>query len=247
MSISLEKRTEVAQTSMVNLMKEAADAGLDVDNISAACVLVMDYSGSMDHRYRNGEVQDLAERTLSLALAGLDDDGDIQVYFFHHGVFPAEEVNKENYSGFVDAWARNNSMGGTSYAPVIKEIAESVTGSTQSKGLFRKRQAATNNGPTAMPTLVFFVTDGEPSDKAETKKLLQDYSGLPIFWQFLGVGYSPAFLEELDNMGGRVVDNVALTSMEDTSTVEDATWFKEMLSEFITSWIPEARKAGIIT
>jgi hypothetical protein len=244
-SISLEKRTENAGVSLVKVMTEAAEKGLNVDDLSAACVLAMDFSGSMDYRYRSGEVQQLAERTLALALAGLDDDGNIQVHFFHHKVFPEVEVDTSNYQGAVDEFTRKNQMGGTAYAPVIQQIIDTVGGTPEKKGLFKKKAAVAPGGP-AMPVLVFFVTDGEPSDRSETIRLLKDASGLPIFWQFLGVGYSPSFLQELDTMGGRVIDNVGLTEVSSTESMSDEEYYETVLKEFVTSWVPEARAKGII-
>ena len=246
MSISLEKRTENAGISLVKVMSEAAAQGLNVDDLTAQCVLVMDFSGSMDYRYRSGEVQQLAERTLALSLTGLDDDGNIQIHFFHTKVFPEIEVDASNYTGAVDEFTRKNTMGGTAYAPAIRQVIESVTGGkTKKKGLFRKETPAAPDGP-AMPTLVFFVTDGEPNDRQETIQLLKDASGLPIFWQFLGVGYSPEFLKELDTMGGRVLDNVGLTEVPSTESMSDEEYYETVLKEFVSSWVPAARAKSII-
>jgi Mg-chelatase subunit ChlD len=102
MTISLEKRTENAQGAIISLLKKEQARGNDLGELTAQVVLALDFSGSMDGRYRNREVQDLVERALALSLSGLDDDGDIQTFFFHDGVFPPEVVNERNYQGFVD-------------------------------------------------------------------------------------------------------------------------------------------------
>lgn len=244
MGISLEKRAETAQGAMISLLKESLDKGVDVGDVTAACRLVIDFSGSMAGRYSRGDVQDLAERVLACALAGLDDDGDIQVDYFHHDLAGDQELSLKNYSGAVQQFTSRNRMGGTSYAPVIRKVIKEVT-EEPSGGFFRKKKAVTSSGPAAMPTLVFFITDGEPGDKEETIKLVAEASDKPIFWQFLGLGYEPAFLKQLDNMSGRTVDNanLAKSSLENA---DDQVWFTEMLREFIQQWIPAARAAQII-
>ncbi|WZH53652.1 MAG: VWA domain-containing protein [Nocardioides alkalitolerans] len=245
--VDLTKRADTAQGAIISLLKREADKGIDLGEITARVVVAIDYSASMQGRYANGEVQDLVERVLALSLAGLDDDGDIQVHFFHNDPFPPQEVDSTSYSGFVDRWRSGKSMGGTNYAGVMKAVlAEAGHGK---KGLGKRlfgRGGAQPDGPVAVPTLVLFVTDGEPFDKDATKKLLVEASAKPVFWQFLGLGYSPRFLQDLDTMGGRVVDNVGLTSMQDSKGTADEAWFHAVLEEYVTSWVPAARQAGLI-
>lgn len=269
MGIDLNKRTENAQGTIISLLKREQAKGIDLGEVSARVVVAIDYSASMGRMYRDGVVQDLVERVLAMSLAGLDDDGDIQVHFFHSEPFAAEEVNKDTYSGFVDRWTRSRSMGGTNYLGVIDNIinestnvnAASLTpapptGKNVRKGLFGRKTVtepvdnSTVNLVKAsadIPTLVLFVTDGESSNQNKIMKRLAAASGLPIFWQFLGLGYTPKFLEDLDEMSGRVVDNVGLTSVTDLKTTSDEQFFTEMLDEFMTSWLPQARQLGIVT
>ncbi|WP_447645383.1 VWA domain-containing protein [Nocardioides zeae] len=124
--VDLTKRTETATASLVSLMKKAQADGVDLGEVSAACVLVMDHSGSMRKLYKSGHVQDLAERVLALSLTGLDDDGDIQVVFFDHKPFPAETVNAGNYAGFVDRWDQGRHYGTTNYADTIATVLADV-------------------------------------------------------------------------------------------------------------------------
>lgn len=244
MSIDLTKRTEDAHSTIISLLKREADKGIDLGEVSARVVVAIDFSASMGQRYANGEVQTLVERVLALSLAGLDDDGDIQVHFFDSKPYAQEEVNRDSYAGFVQRWAQGRTMGGTNYSGVMKDILASVEGRKKRK-LFGR--STPDTPPPAVPTLVIFITDGEPFDKDQTTKLLVEASGRPVFWQFLGLGYSPAFLSALDTMGGRVVDNVGLTEMQQTLDMPDAEWFPRVLEEYITSWVPAARAAGIIS
>ncbi|MFW6774922.1 VWA domain-containing protein [Nocardioides sp. CPCC 205120] len=245
--VDLTKRTDTAQGAIISLLKREADKGIDLGEVSARVVVAIDYSASMTARYENGEVQDLVERVLALSLAGLDDDGDIQVHFFHSSAFDAEVVDSSSYAGFVDRWRAGRSMGGTNYGDVIRNVlAEAGHGKAGiGKRLFGGRKAA-SSGPATLPTLVLFVTDGEPFDKGPAKKLLVEASDKPVFWQFLGLGYSPTFLADLDTMGGRVVDNVGLTTMSSSKGTPDEQWFHSVLEEYVTSWVPAARRAGIL-
>lgn len=53
------------------------------------------------------------------------------------------------------------------------------------------------------------------------------------------------FLMGLDDMPGRVVDNANFFAIEDPSKVDDETLYKYLVNEY-PSWIPEAKKAGIL-
>ena len=243
MAIDMTKRTEAAEAGIISLLKREAERGIDLGEITAQVVLVVDFSGSMDERYCNGEVQATVERALAMSLAGLDDDGVVPVVFFHHDAFAPIEVTRDNYQGFVQEFVRRNSMGATNYVPAINTVLE-VLGHRQKPGWFGRRKGATSGSP--LPAFVIFVTDGEPSDKSETMSLLANVSNKPVFWQFLGLGYSPRFLQQLDTMSGRLVDNVGLTEMSATRDMNDQAWHTAVLDEYITSWTPAARQAGII-
>ncbi|MCA9338239.1 VWA domain-containing protein [Candidatus Saccharibacteria bacterium] len=234
MTISLEKRTENAQGAIISLLKKEQARGNDLGELTAQVVLALDFSGSMDGRYRNREVQDLVERALALSLSGLDDDGDIQTFFFHDGVFPPEVVNERNYQGFVDRWTRGKRMGATDYLPCIRSI----------------RQYLAKNGmtrPGQPPVLVLFVTDGATANERKIQQELVNASGDPVFWQFMGLGYSPAFLEHLDTMGGRVLDNVGLFDVNNSQRLSDEEFYGKTIDEFFSKWLPAARAKGIVT
>jgi hypothetical protein len=189
----------------------------------------MKFSGN---RYASGEVQGLVERCLALSLSGLDDDGNVQVFFFDHRAYRPETVDETTYRGFVDNWRQGRDMGGTNYVPVMRNIVAFA----DEKGMTK---------PGMPPIFVLFVTDGTPDDRDETTKFLVNVANRPIFWQFLGLGYSPKFLKKLDEMRGRVTDNVGLTEMKDTLKMSDAEFYDEIIREFFGSWLPDARVKGI--
>ena len=242
-TISMQKRTADAEASVVSLLKRQQDNGIELGDLVAQVEIAIDFSVSMRHRFSSGEVQTVVERALALSLCGLDDDGVVPVHFFHGSDFPAELVDRDNYAGFVDAWAAQHKMGRTAYAPTI----ENILGGTPSKKPFGRSKAGTDleAEKDAPPKFVIFVTDGAPSDRASTTRLLVEAAARPIFWQFIGLGYAPRFLEKLDEMGGRVVDNVGLTEYSNTHDMTDQQFFDDIIGEFFTSWLPAARRLGI--
>ncbi|SHG01845.1 TerF vWA domain-containing protein [Jatrophihabitans endophyticus] len=245
MTISLEKRTSDAEASLISLLKKEQDRGTDLGELVAQVEIAIDFSGSMNRRYKNGEVQAVVERALALSLSGLDDDGVVPVHFFHSSGFPPELVDRDNYQGFVDAWAGRHRMGGTAYAPTIRAVLDGTAKKKRLFGRSRPDTDALEAEKDAPPKFVLFVTDGAPSDRGETTRLLVEAAGRPVFWQFVGLGYSPSFLRKLDDMGNRVVDNVGLTEYEDTLEMTDQQFFDDIIGEFFGSWLPEARRLGI--
>jgi hypothetical protein len=250
MTISLEKRTADAEASIISLLKKEQDRGIDLGELVAQVEIAIDFSGSMSRRYKShdgqpGEVQTVVERALALSLSGLDDDGVVPVHFFHSTDFPAELVDRSNYAGFVEEWASRHRMGGTNYAPTIRNI---LGGTEKKKGLFGRKKVSNGDLEAEKdqpPKFVLFVTDGAPADRGATTQLLVEAASRPIFWQFIGLGYAPAFLEKLDTMGNRVIDNVGLLEYSDTLEMTDAEFFDGIIREFFTSWLPEARRLGI--
>jgi hypothetical protein len=244
--ISLEKRTEDAQASIISLLKKEQAKGIDLGELVAQVEIAIDFSGSMRPRFKPqpdggpSEVQTVVERALALSLSGLDDDGVVPVHFFHTDAFDPVLVSADNHEGFVDAWAEGRKMGQTNYGPPMQAILDGGA----KKGLFRKRPdlEAEKDAP---PKLVLFVTDGAPADKSLTTKLVVQAASRPIFWQFIGLGYKPDFMAKLDTMGNRVVDNVGLVEYSDTLAMTDTEFFDAIIGEFFTDWLPEARRLGI--
>ena len=237
MTVSLQKRTDAAKTSIVNLLKQQKAEGIDLGELVAQVIIAIDFSYSMNLRYDNGEVQEAVERALALSLSGLDDDGTIQVFFFDDDSYKMESVTEQNYQGFVSNWASRHSMGRTNYAPTIRDIVKFASGK---KKLFRRSTDMADQAP----VFVIFVTDGEPYDQEATKRELTSAAHLPIFWQFLGLGKVP-FLNKLNTLSGRTIDNVGLTKMDDMSDMDDVAFFNSIIGEFFTKWLPEAREQGI--
>ena len=109
----------------------------------------------------------------------------------------------------------------TNYSPVIESVLNT----------YKKRVTKTffHKAEPKYPEYVVFVTDGDNSDKRLTDKSIIKASKYPIFWQFIGVGREQfTYLEKLDNMSGRFVNNADFFKIDDLSTV---TWDK-IFNEF---------------
>lgn len=256
MAISLDKRSALAEVSLVKALTKAAKDGIDLGEVKAQVILVFDYSGSMSAFYRSGEVQELTERVLGLALP-LDDDGTIQVFPFDHRAHESFTVNAGNYAGIVDDWrfqlgqfapapvttglfkrkvqpsGSERGMGGTEYSVAIDKVLD-----------FAREEGMLDPGQP--PVLVLFQSDGGTGNPEGVKRLLTDAASLPIFWMFLGLGNNTGFLDVLNNMPGRVVDNVGAVGVASIKGTPDEEFYDKVTDEFVTKWIPEARRLGIL-
>lgn len=267
MGVDLTKRAEVAQESIVSLLKESqAKTGVDPGEVEAQVVLAIDFSGSMDWLYTRGVVQDLAERGVALSIAGLDDDGNIQIVMFHHEAFEPFTVDQSNYLGVIKLWISGHDPNATvaaptPAAPVKKKRLFGRSTTPVQAAVQPRRMGGTDYLPAinrvvrmvkedldpSLPTLVLFFTDGTTDNQEAIKNRLVELSGEPIFWQFVGLGYMPAFIKQLDIMGGRKTDNVGVFEVPaDTSSMPDPEFFDKVTHDYIVKWVPEARAKGII-
>ena len=229
--ISLEKKLASGAPQLVSLakpiMNELERCGLS-DEI-ARVALVLDISGSMTGRYRNGTVQEIVNKTLPLAVQ-FDDDGALDFWYYGTTCRKMEDVTMRNYQSAVPADWNNlmRTLGGCNNEPaVMQEIIDEYRTSR-------------------VPAYVLFVTDGGVGNTSKIKKLLTEASHYPIFWQFIGVGGSGyGVLEQLDNMRGRFVDNANFFALDDFRTVPDAELYRRLLAEF-PLWLREVRRLGMI-
>ncbi|WP_412028703.1 VWA domain-containing protein [Deinococcus yunweiensis] len=228
--VLLDKAQQQAP-ELVSLIK-AAQVSLEKRGLGDASYqvkLVLDISGSMADEYRSGSVQQLANRALALA-ARLDDDGQVDVYLF--GVRPHRKgaLSIENAQGFVRDM-RVQLEPGTHYGPVMQYVREDVK-------LARS----------GLPTLVLFVTDGGTSNPDSVVRLMREMSGEPIFWKFMGIEQGRVnfdFLEKLDDLTGRVVDNADFFKVQAPIRMADDTLFDLLVNE-LDGWQSAARRAGVL-
>lgn len=218
-----------AATSMVDLTKKAAvslqKAGLVGQR--AAVYLVLDHSGSMTPFYRNGDVQRLAEQALGLS-ANLDDDGTVPVVYFGSHASQPFDVNLGDYQGIIDRTHPTVPWGTTNYVAAMDTVA-----------VHHKQSGASE------PALVIFQTDGAPNDRRATEQALRAYSNGPIFWSFVGFGGRVTFLEKLDDLQGRAVDNASFFHAANPQAVSDEQLYDGITHEY-AAWLTAAKTAGIV-
>lgn len=218
---------DLRKNMVLNLTKTSEE----LNNLTSRVALVLDYSGSMSRLYNNGTVQSVVERIFPLAV-NFDDNQELDIWIFSNGFHRLSGVTKENFYGYVKEEIMNSRyrMGGTEYAPVMNDVYNKYI-----------KEEPVNN----MPSYVIFITDGDNSDKRQTTQEITTVSKYPIFWQFVGIGNSSMeFLEKLDDMDGRYIDNANFFRIKDIDTINDEDLYKKLLNEY-PSWLKEAKNKNI--
>ena len=228
--IKLSKEESQKQINLrkVNLDKAIATKASLSGQVSRVAV-VMDFSGSMRKLFKEGEVQAVLERLLPIAMK-FDDNGEMEFWLFDNEFRRLPNISLENFYGYVEReiLANNWHMGGTNYAPVMNDVMHKYM----------------DEDPDQLPDLILFITDGANADKTDAKKALVKASHCPIFWQFIGIGKNEfPFLEKLDEMDGRYVDNANFFAVNDIAEMSDDELYDKLLGEF-PSWLeyPEVQK-----
>ncbi|MCD2518985.1 VWA domain-containing protein [Massilia sp. G4R7] len=254
-SISLEKRVEAKAPQLVSLVKSAgvslAKVGLEAHR--ARVCLVLDISGSMSALYRKGLVQRFAERILALGCR-FDDDGDVDVFLFGRNVHQPEPMGLSNWTGYIErAIDKHPLEGDTRYGAAMAAVRRYYF--PDAGGSERKTAHAAQ-----LPVYVMFVTDGTTSDQPMTEKQLRWSSREPIFWQFMGIGKGKKskskrlldfadsdfpFLEKLDDLSGRLIDNADFFSVASPDEHSDAALYDLLMTEY-PGWVRQAREHGLI-
>jgi hypothetical protein len=181
----------------------------------------------MRNFYRDGSVQHLAEQALGLS-ANLDDDGTVPMVFFSTGAEAPVLVSLDGYQGVVDREHTSLRWGRTDYAAAMSAVVTHYKGS-----------GATD------PALVIFQSDGGPNSRPEAERALRDASKLPMFWAFVGFGDRIEFLEKLDDLRGREVDNASFFHARDPQQVADADLYDGITREY-AGWLAAATAKGIV-
>jgi hypothetical protein len=226
MSIDLRK------SMVIDLKKKTG-----LDGQKATVVAVLDVSPSMGNLYSNGSMQSLTERLLALGLA-FDDDGKIDMYGFSTGYFKAPDVSVDGVAGYVNRHIASKINGGTNYAPVVNAIKSEFA---KTSGWLVKKATTLD-----YPVFVIFITDGDNNDKPDTVEAITKASQHGIFFQFVGIGKERfSFLEKLDNLTGRNIDNCGFFKVDNLSNITDAKLYESLLVEF-PSFVKEARNKGLI-
>ena len=228
--VSLEKKMEKAP-ELVSLVKPLVFElkKKNLETTVARVGLVLDISGSMVPRFKNGTVQSIVNKTLPLAVQ-FDDDGELDFWFYGTTARKMDSVNLKNYTTAVpEDWKHLMlDLGGRNNEPIVMRIVVDEYKDTK------------------IPAYVLFITDGGVNQKREIQNIITEASHLPIFWQFVGVGgKNYGILEKLDTMTGRYVDNAGFFALDDFKKVSNEELYARLLEEF-PSWLEEIKKKGMI-
>ena len=268
-AVRLEKQLAGQPPQMVDLVKKAG-ISLEKRGLSehrARVALCLDISGSMHRLYQQGKVQALCERVLGMAVQ-FDDDGACDVFTFGTGSYDEGPLDLHNYQGWIqELLGRRGLEGGTNYKLAMQAVRRHYFPDTAGG-------ARTSPLQEKLPVYVIFVTDGQTTDQAGTKQQVVWSSYEPLFWQFMAIGQSSRnvtaggappkkkkggfgsrlaamasgnfqFLEELDDMPGRFVDNADFFSVADPADLSDEQLYDLMMNEY-PGWLQLARSQGLL-
>ncbi|MNW53576.1 hypothetical protein D3C74_311410 [compost metagenome] len=247
--INLEK----AQIELIDLSKKASIslAKRGLGDQKAKVSVIIDISQSMDSQFSTGKIQQAFDRLLGLAM-NFDDNGAADTFAFGLSHYYLGEIEQNNFYQFVDREILNKHRleGGTKYAGVLKRVVDFYFPEITVKksgflGIGRKVYNVRNCTPD-LPCFAIFITDGDCHDPEETKKIIRTASHLGLFIQFVGIGRSVfSFLNELDILEDRFIDNANFFSINDLSEISDNELYDRLLNEF-PQWLLLAKHKGLI-
>lgn len=222
-------------------------------------ILAMCASGSMADIYKTGTAQRMLERFAALASV-LDADGEMEFIYYANRFVDVGKVTQEHLKEFVGEKMPQDLSGGflgTVFGLGRKKREEeyirtgqvdfSTLGYGKHEGLImqevrRKHHHERQN----VPTLVWFVTDGNIGKEKEIERILLDSDREDIFWQYIGVGYQKyGILRELDTVRNQTVDNAHFVVVGDIDQISDEELYENLLGG-VVKWLHEAREAGVL-
>ena len=253
--INLDKQIEQKAPKLVSLVKSAGVslAKVGLAQHRAKVCLVLDISGSMQGLYKSGLVQSFAERILAMACK-FDDDGELDVFLFGRNVHHCQPMGLANWDGYIAQVIKKHPLeGDTRYGAAIQAVRRHYfpDGAGGERATPHKAQ---------LPVYVMFVTDGTTSDKPVTERQLRWASREPIFWQFMGIGKGKKskskllasfadsdfpFLEKLDELDGRLIDNANYFSVSSPDEHSDAQLYELLMGEY-PAWLGLARQKAML-
>lgn len=249
----LEKNLEsIHQSSSV--AKEAITELKLVEN-SAEVVLCMDVSEQMEDYLDSGKAQIITNRILAFA-THMDIDSHIDLFLFAERAFFIGSMNMKNFDGYIeDAMSKYNLGGHADYVNVINLIRTTYLKNAKREDKIASRET---------PVYVYFISNGETDEPEEIAREIASASYEPIFWQFMTMGTTQedlqkgllgwllrpfvddySFLELIDDMKDRFIDNADFFNVNDPSAISDAEFYKLMMTEF-PNWLKMAKEKGLV-
>lgn len=237
--LSLEKTLAKEAPKLLDLSKKAA-LSLEKKGLGdhrAKVALCLDISGSMSSMYSSGIIQEFVERILALGCR-LDDDGSIDVFLFGVNGYQPAPITTKDFDGYIKRMLKEHPLeGDTKYGTAIELVRKFYTNYKYERSEPLKMDT---------PVYVMFLTDGQPSDKAQATRALKNASFEPIFWQFMGVGSADfSYLEKLDDLDGRYIDNADFFSVQNLKNMSDEQLYEKLTNEY-PGWVKLAATKNLI-
>lgn len=249
--LDLSKKLDLSKEMVLNIAKSSG-----IDGQKMQVKLVVDISSSMNGNYASGFVQKVFQRFVPIAMA-FDDDQEMEVYPFHDGAMKCEvNCTPRNLSGYVQTEIlKRYQFGGTNYAPVINKVMKDFLSDTnnvtidrkKTGGLFGMFKSEVVSSTAKLPSLVLFMTDGQCFDEAASEAAIREASSHGVHFVFIGLGGARFdFLEKLDKMGGRYLDNATFFKISTTelSNCTDLVLYNKLLVK-LPQWLKDAKAKGI--
>lgn len=203
---------------MIDLVKAKEDLKLSLEKKgvstipSADLAFVLDVSGSFNDEHKSGITQTLLERLVPWGML-FDPDQKLDVFTFSNGESYAHhvgDITPATCGGYIhDKIIQKvpGYNGGTDYSYVIEKVLQQfgwmpieTTTSQPTGGFFGRLMGKTKTTTTTTQndkkrSIVLFITDGDNSDRYETKKLLEESEkrGDQVYFLFIGVGTGSTF------------------------------------------------------
>lgn len=249
--LSLAKLEEAKQVLTLNLVKQGISTPPKID-----AIIGMDVSGSFDDEHKDGLTNALMNRLIPWAML-FDPDQKMESYAFSAGVAKLEDVTLKNYANYIEKEVIGCSGygRGTNYAPILSQVLEdfgwtgvgqSTTAEPAKTSFFGKMFGKTETPATTTvagarrPSLVFFVTDGDNFDEAETNRVLSasQARGDKVFFQMIAVG-NGSYFKYLNELASKYT-NVAFQHIPDMNkwiALDDEALNNTIISNDLVNWI----------
>ena len=241
---------------------------------TARVALCLDISGSMNRLYRNGSIQKLVERILALGLR-FDDDGEVDVFLFGKEGHVAGPLGLDNHAAYVqDVLATHGLEPATYYGKAMALVREHYFGSSAPRRepvrndlpvyvMFvtdgqtfdedgaREQVISSSYEPLfwqfmAIGSSSRSVTPGQPAaPPARSGGFMGKLRAAAAPQGSAGGGGEFRFLEELDDMGGRYLDNADFFAVQNPADIPDDQLFDLLMTEY-PGWLPQARAKGLL-
>jgi hypothetical protein len=204
--------------------------------------LCLDISGSMQHLYNKGVVQDTVDRLLAIAMK-FDDNGEMDMWTFTNSSDRLKTATSSSYGSYVEKEILQNNKiskwGGTSYSPCFQDVVDFYYGDSKvekptsfmGKLFGGKKIEPTSNGSDA-PAVCFFITDGCCNDEDRAARVLRDAAKNKVYWHMVGIG-NPSEFSFLKKKADEL-DNVGFINMSTLDMTDDELYNQMITEEFIT-------------